>query len=99
MTGHQEDQRWSGTEVEERPWENMKPTMEYNGRHDGCQLCDGDEFSAGFIEFRIRTEYGNGWGEHDYQGLCDELAREFDIEVSVEELTEHDKFHVSTRMK
>lgn len=99
MTDFPRDQRWSGTESDDRPWEQFESTMEYNGRHDGCRLCEGDEFEAGFIALRIRRTYGDGWGDHDYEGLCEELAEQFGLEVSPEALAEHYNHHVSHRQR
>lgn len=74
---------------------SLKP--HYNGRHDGCPLCETNEFDAGFIDQRLKD---NHWPpdqrhEPDYLSMKGELEHRFGIEVSTDEIEEHWKLHVS----
>lgn len=86
----------------------MQPEYAYNGRGEGCPLCDTESFNPGFIDRRLNNAHWSADPQESQQRLCQspepdysamkrELERRYGIMASTTQIERHWKRHLSFR--
>ena len=73
-------------------------SLYYKSRYSDCPICACDKFEAGFVIYRINSDYRpSKWFGPDFDGIQQELEERFGLSVSKAQIEEHWDLHVGIK--